>query len=345
MLLSIILISRKNKMKKVIRTVFIFGIFFFGIYLLGTTELKAQSNNDSYVQASPIIFPKEFNEGEAILLAISCTNYTSAVSNGVSITISFESPTVEGDIVTVTNSYISYEEEIYDVKEITYADGEYTIAANPSEQIGNGEYIVFGIEALATEKFYEADTANVDYECNITTTANQTITSEQREGTLTEVTSDSVAPIYRFWSQSLNKHFYTSSSLEKNIVMEKWSDTWSYEKPVMKGFYYDSNQDLCAKGTPVYRFWSSSLQSHFYAENGEVKEFVEKTWPETWSFEKIIFCADSEVSAQSHPVYRFWSEILGAHFYTNDVEELSYIEENWGDIWSREGVKFYAPII
>ena len=42
------------------------------------------------------------------------------------------------------------------------------------------------------------------------------------------------------------------------------------------------------------------------------------------------------------PVYRFWSAKLGDHFYTIDEAEKARILRDYPDVWTFEGVAFYA---
>jgi hypothetical protein len=43
------------------------------------------------------------------------------------------------------------------------------------------------------------------------------------------------------------------------------------------------------------------------------------------------------------PVYRFFSPILGSHFFTADEAEMLFVVNNFPGIWVFEGVAFYAP--
>ena len=42
------------------------------------------------------------------------------------------------------------------------------------------------------------------------------------------------------------------------------------------------------------------------------------------------------------PVYRFWSEQLGHHFYTIDEAEKNVLIENYSQVWEFEGIVWYA---
>jgi hypothetical protein len=36
-------------------------------------------------------------------------------------------------------------------------------------------------------------------------------------------------PVYRFWSDQMQGHFYTASNQEKENIIATWPDIWSFE--------------------------------------------------------------------------------------------------------------------
>ncbi|MBD3238806.1 MAG: hypothetical protein GF332_04180 [Candidatus Moranbacteria bacterium] len=61
-----------------------------------------------------------------------------------------------------------------------------------------------------------------------------------------------------------------------------------------------------------------------------------------WDYEGKMFYSFQSQQPNTVPVYRFWSESLGGHFYTASKEEKSIVEQKWGDIWRLEGVNYYV---
>jgi predicted phosphodiesterase len=47
-------------------------------------------------------------------------------------------------------------------------------------------------------------------------------------------------------------------------------------------------------------------------------------------------------SAETAPVYRFWSPVLGSHFYTLDEAEKARVLSQWPGVWTYEGIAFRA---
>jgi hypothetical protein len=140
-------------------------------------------------------------------------------------------------------------------------------------------------------------------------------------------------PVYRFWSDQNQGHFYTSSEEEKNMVINNYDDyIWRYE-----GVAFNS----LISGKPVYRFWSDKNQHHFYTANEEEKNMVINNYDDyIWRYEGIAYYLP-EISAK--PIYRFWSDQNQSHFYTDSEEERNNVINNYDDyIWRYEGVAFYA---
>lgn len=154
-------------------------------------------------------------------------------------------------------------------------------------------------------------------------------------------TPTGTAPIYRFWSGQT--HFYTQSVEDRDLLTNNAQFAhWSYEGAQLVAGEYNTTTEECEAGTPVYRFWSPTMQTHFYAESEEIKNYVEATWADAWDYEQIAFCAELEEVAGTTPVYRFWSESLGKHFYTISETDMQTIRDNWADVWTYESTVFYA---
>jgi hypothetical protein len=96
-----------------------------------------------------------------------------------------------------------------------------------------------------------------------------------------------VAPVYRFWSGTSGRHFYTISEAERDFVMATWPHVWAYEGVA----YYAHNDDSQPGVAPVYRFWSGTLGSHFYTISEAERDFVMATWPHVWAYEGIAWYA------------------------------------------------------
>jgi len=146
--------------------------------------------------------------------------------------------------------------------------------------------------------------------------------------------------VHRFWSPSLGSHFYTAHEDEKEKLENDYADVWTYE-----GVAYHALPDSSEPNSaPVYRFWSDVLGGHFYTMDEKEREKLINNYPDVWTYEEIswyAFPADQQ-PADTYPVHRFWSDVLGHHFFTmNDAEKDKLLKE-YADVWIYEGIAWYA---
>ena len=215
-------------------------------------------------------------------------------------------------------------------------------------EIGKDEQTGYGVinyEKAMTDEVNESDEGDNSDEVNETGGGNSSGGVNESNGLKEpdrvdeQNKQDELSEVYRFYSSKLQSHFYTVDLVEKNYVEENFSDVWSYEKVA----FYATENEGDEKVGPVYRFWSSKLQAHFYTSSEYEKNYVEENFSDVWSYEKVAFYAiENEGDEKVGPVYRFWSSKLQAHFYTSSEYEKNYVEENFSDVWSYEKVAFYA---
>jgi hypothetical protein len=99
------------------------------------------------------------------------------------------------------------------------------------------------------------------------------------------------------------------------------------------------------RAAPVYRLYNQLNGKHFFTIDRAEKNYALATWP--WAFvdEGIKYYTYAEDSQPGTlPVYRFWSEALGTHFYTIDEAEKNRLvnDEPFKWFWALEGPAFYA---
>lgn len=93
----------------------------------------------------------------------------------------------------------------------------------------------------------------------------------------------------------------------------------------------------------VYRFWSPKTNSHFYTMNEWEKEDLLINCPATWIYEGVVFYAYPDATdPAAKPVYRFWSDKHGKHFYTISEAEKKTLMDEKTSAWAYEGIAFYA---
>ncbi len=149
-----------------------------------------------------------------------------------------------------------------------------------------------------------------------------------------------LAPVYRFWTPVASRHFYTVSQFEKNDVLRLYPDHWDYE--AVAYYAYLSECDWGVR--PVHRFWSGALNAHFYTIDEDEKQFVMANYPGIWTYEGVGFYAypEGQQPVGTKPIYRFWSNRLGCHFYTMNEDEKNLVIAEYDYTWTYEGIAWYA---
>ncbi len=149
-----------------------------------------------------------------------------------------------------------------------------------------------------------------------------------------------LSEVHRFWSPVTGRHFYTISESERNKLIDKYSHVWAYEGPV----YRAATTPYLAGLAPVYRFWSEKSGSHLYTISEREKDKLVDNFPDVWTFEGIVFYAypESQQPLETKPVYRFWKQKGNTHFYTISETEKDKLVKEFSEVYTFEGVAFYA---
>lgn len=147
--------------------------------------------------------------------------------------------------------------------------------------------------------------------------------------------------LYRFWSDTMQGHFYTASEAEKNEVIIKYpASVWKYEGVAFQVY---SNQE---SGTiPVHRFWSDQKRGHFYTASEDEKNYIITHYPtNVWKYEGIAWYAYSTQQPNTAPIYRFWSDNKQHHFFTFNQNEKNCVLNSYStSTWNYEGIAYYVP--
>ena len=94
---------------------------------------------------------------------------------------------------------------------------------------------------------------------------------------------------------------------------------------------------------PVYRFVSTTTGKYFYTPSESEKDRVIEQFPGVWTYEGIAYYVYSQaIDTALLPVYRFWSDSLGSHFWTISESEKDKLINQLSDTWTYEGLAFYA---
>ncbi len=121
------------------------------------------------------------------------------------------------------------------------------------------------------------------------------------------------------------------------------------ELPIHAGDWEDDSLAFSLVGAPlgsrpVYAFRSTATGAGFWTLSEQEKESLLRTYAEKWHYEGIAWYAYAQPDVQPglQPVYRFWSPVLGRHFYTISPSERDEILAKSAESWTCEGALLYA---
>jgi hypothetical protein len=153
--------------------------------------------------------------------------------------------------------------------------------------------------------------------------------------------------IYRIFSPERRAHAYISKAERDEVLATDpaWISDLNGD-PAFQVVSYDSTTESCTdpNATPVYRYWSSKFERHFYTISEEEKSNVDEN-PDWDLYDGIKFCAyEREIADQAgfSGVYRFWDKIGGGHFYTASTYEYNKVIDE-DPTWKYEQVGFAVP--
>ena len=103
-------------------------------------------------------------------------------------------------------------------------------------------------------------------------------------------------PVHEFRLITTGALFWTISDYEKEQLITVYPEAWDYEGIA---WYAYTRPDAAPGLQPVYRFWSSGQQRHFYTMSESEKEAaLKESTPESWTCEGAVFHAFAE---EGHP--------------------------------------------
>lgn len=138
--------------------------------------------------------------------------------------------------------------------------------------------------------------------------------------------------VYRFYNRSNGTHFFTPSVAERDTVIARWPNVFTYE-----GVAYQVNQ---ANTQPLYRFYNTRSGSHFYTASLDEANTVMQRWSHVFAFEGQTY-AVALTGAADDAVYRFYNARNGSHFYTSSAQERDEVIARYSATYSYEGPVFY----
>ncbi|MBL8015226.1 MAG: hypothetical protein JNK26_03505, partial [Candidatus Doudnabacteria bacterium] len=92
-------------------------------------------------------------------------------------------------------------------------------------------------------------------------------------------------PVFRFWNNTLQGHFYTIDPNEAKDLVNHPERGWVFEFEAFQAFKAPYQNYT----VPLYRFWSNSLQAHFFTTDEAEKNDLINNPGKGWTYEGVAF--------------------------------------------------------
>jgi hypothetical protein len=139
-------------------------------------------------------------------------------------------------------------------------------------------------------------------------------------------------PVYRFRNLKTGTHFYTSSEVERQNIVDHLLFAYVQEPNA-----YTVDVASPYNNKPLYRFFNPKLGVHFYTASEVERQYVLTQLAFAYTPEPIAYYVCSTPVPGTFPVYRFRNRKLGVHFYTSSEVERQYILDNLLFAYEPEG--------
>lgn len=118
-----------------------------------------------------------------------------------------------------------------------------------------------------------------------------------------------------------------------------------FDKPASQGFDPSLYMGVIENASPVYHFISTTTKRHFCTIKEQEKYDLLDHQSKAWKYQGIAFFAypEGRQPPDARPVYRFWSQSLGHHFYTMDEATKDLLIKEHAQQWRYDGIAWYAP--
>ncbi|MCC0175772.1 hypothetical protein I4641_02100 [Waterburya agarophytonicola K14] len=138
--------------------------------------------------------------------------------------------------------------------------------------------------------------------------------------------------VYRFFNPNSGVHLYTANTSEYNFLLDESTDfTFEAESYI--------SVDPLSGGEEVSRFRNTDTGAYLYTIDRTEKDFITNNL-DNYVLEGSQFNAFDTEEAGTIPIYRFYEPTIGTHFFTENIDEKMFVEDNLS--YDFEGIAYYA---
>ncbi|RYF21736.1 MAG: hypothetical protein EOO77_05470 [Oxalobacteraceae bacterium] len=151
----------------------------------------------------------------------------------------------------------------------------------------------------------------------------------------------STTGVYRFFDAYTGTHFFTADLGERNTVISKNSNLVEETNGFGAVVSSDPNSEA------VFRFYDNVRGTHFFTASVSERDSIIASRSDLLYEPNSTFYENTVALPGDLPVYRFFDQNLGTHFYTGDQNEFNGLTTQSSATYRAdltfEGISFYAP--
>lgn len=147
-------------------------------------------------------------------------------------------------------------------------------------------------------------------------------------------------PVYRFYSAKGERNYYTTSAQERNEIIAKWPNVWTYA-----GVPFGAYTTQVEGTVPLYRLYSDWLDTSVFTTSAAQRDEIIKRWPTVWRSIGVAFYVYPMEATNSGiwPVAHYYSARHEEHVYVAGWAERDAIDKRWAHVWRFVGEEFKVP--
>ena len=149
--------------------------------------------------------------------------------------------------------------------------------------------------------------------------------------------------VYRFFETDRQTQFYTTSEVERDNTLQNLKN-YRYDGPSFISAPNPETTDITGV-IPVYRFLNTNNYVHVYTASEVERDYIENNLPHyvPETDNGISYYGYESRQEGTVPLYRFYNESLGAHFYTpSETERNEFLATPGYVAESENGIAFYV---
>jgi len=110
----------------------------------------------------------------------------------------------------------------------------------------------------------------------------------------------------------------------------------------VNGDYYLDWEFTPSGQTPVWRFYNTANQSHFYTASPAEAAWTYTYLADTYDYDGPAYTINQYNALNNSSLWRFYNKLNGSHFYTANAAEMNDVNANMQSTYQLDGVAYWV---